>query len=626
MRKRRIFILMCIVLSIYLGLLCKIAYYQVIKGYSIARQAVAMRSKQIELKEFSRGEILDRNLLPLTGTITSTALYCFPQEMGKSLNSDKDAAKNPSVQSFKEVAEFLNQVIDNKDNDENHQYNKEREETRFSAQVQDNNTSTGDMDKKSDFEALESEINKNNMKNKTSDNILSRLNNATRLGRPFVRIASDLTDQEIQKINSSNLSGIVIAPVIKRYKQDGFCAHLLGYVTGNSTNSEGRAGIEKVYDDLLKESSSSQELTSVLDARGMAIKGLMFKVRQEQDRQKASVVLTIDKRIQEIVENTMSKRVNKGAVVVMDVHSKEVLAMASRPTFNPYHIENVLDDNESSLRNRALCRYHPGSLFKILVASAALEEGVVKTGDRFFCSGKYVFNDKVSISCWKEEGHGELNFARAFALSCNPSFIEVGLKLGKKKLLDYVDILHITDETIIGYKNNAGTYVEINPGEPALGNACLGQQGIMLTPLQLTSLISTVADGGYWGPPSLVKYIVNKEGQKDILLRPGKKQVISRETAETVQELMKLVVSEGTGKTASIPEVKVAGKTATSQTGIIKGDEEILNTWFGGFFPADNPRWAIVILVEGGESGAKNAAPVFKDIARGMLNYFSITK
>jgi len=135
-------------------------------------------------------------------------------------------------------------------------------------------------------------------------------------------------------------------------------------------------------------------------------------------------------------------------------------------------------------------------------------------------------------------------------------------------------------------------------------------------------MVATVADNGRYAPPVLVRYTVDREGNKQMLRRPTKKQVISPKTAKILQQLMEKVVTEGTGKNASLTEVSVAGKTATSQTGNFDQEgNEILNTWFTGFFPADNPRWAIVVLVEGGKSGAENAAPVFNSIAHQMLTH-----
>jgi peptidoglycan glycosyltransferase/penicillin-binding protein 2 len=539
----------------FLALLGRIFYYQVIIGEKISQQATVMRSQQIELREYHRGDILDRNLSSLTSSHSSWAVYCLPGV----INTEGH---------YGELASFLAQVLKNKDEQE----------------------------------------------------ILTAIkhegNNAQ-----LVRVDADLSSAEAQRINSAHLPGLVVAPFINRYREDGFCAHLLGYA---SKGGEGQSGMEKAYQKILQENPSSQELVSILDARGQPIQGLMFKLRDDQ-RQKSSVVLTIDKRIQEVVEKAMDNKITKGAVVVMDIHSKEILAMASRPTFNPYQVSDIIAfDDRSTLSNRALSKYNPGSLFKILLSTAALEEGKVNLEEQFFCSGQYVYNDKVSTACWKKDGHGSLSFAQAFANSCNPTFIRVGLRLGRTKLLQYVDKLHLTDETIVGYNpGNIGTYVKIDGGDPALGNASLGQEGVMLSPVQIASLLSTVADDGWWGTPSLVQYTIDQKGQKQLLPQGDRQQVITAGTAGKVKKLLEKVVEEGTGKPAAIPEARVAGKTATSQTGKMKSaNEEVLNTWFAGYFPADQPRWAIVVMAEEGSSGGQNCAPVFKNISRGILQFF----
>jgi len=579
------------------ALLAKLGYYQLIKGQEIARQAVAMRSRQVELKEYNRGEILDRNLLPITGTQTSTALYCLPREMTRNQTQDtntyRKAAKS-AEQNLVRTTQILSGIIASGDSS-------------HLASVE-NKTETVESKSRTVPTCL-------------STDLYTQLKQAMNSGKPFVRIASNLTPEETARINSSQLSGVVAAPVIRRYREDGFMAHILGYCSGGQ-NQEGITGLEKHYDNILRENTTSQELTSVLDARGIAIQGLMFKLRNEQDRHRGALVLTIDKRIQEIVEQAMNEQVKTGAVVVMDIKSREILALASRPAFNPYEIEAIVkDDKNGSLNNRALMAYHPGSIFKILVAAAALEEKLVSPEEQFNCEGSYIFNDEVSIPCLREKGHGKISFSQAFSLSCNPSFIETGLRLKRAGLLTYAERLHLTDEKILGYGNyQANSYITIENADPAVGNACLGQEGVMLTPLQICNLVATVADNGRYAPPVLVRYTIDQEGNKQMLTPPTKEQVISPQTAQTLQQLMEKVVTEGTGKTASLTEVSVAGKTATSQTGNYDQEgNEILNTWFTGFFPADNPRWAIVVLVEGGKSGAENAAPVFKQIAHQLL-------
>jgi len=565
--RQRIASLMCFFLLMFIILASVIAYYQIIKGPAIAREAAAMRNREIEIKEYPRGEIYDRNHLPLTGCNNAAALYCIPGEIGDGLNREESLADAAAV-----LAGCL--------------------------------------------------------EDKNSQEIQSILEEAVFQGKALVRVASDLKQHEIDAINASGLSGVICAPVLKRYRSDGYCAHLLGYV-GKGEDGDGKAGLEKLYNEILQGSDSTREIVSVQDARGITIQGLMFRMRQEQESEQSSLVLTIDSRVQELVEQVMNEKVSQGAVVVLDTDSREILAMASRPTFNPYaDMEYLIENDElSSLSNRALSRYHPGSMFKILVSAAALEEGVVQIDDRFICTGSYKFTDELAIPCWKKEGHGEINFAEAFAMSCNPSFIEVGLNLNRERLLNYVKNFHITDETLLGYcSDQEYTYVDVvEHVKPALANACLGQQGVMLSPLEIASLIATIADDGRWLSPSLVLYSINHEGLRTSITPPEKEQVISEKTARTVQNLMEKTVSEGTGKTAALSEVRVAGKTATSQVGIIsEGDEsrEVLNTWFGGYFPADNPCWAIVVLVEDGTSGAKDAAPVFKEIARGILDLY----
>ncbi|HZJ84638.1 MAG TPA: penicillin-binding protein 2, partial [Syntrophomonadaceae bacterium] len=536
----------------------------------IARQAIAMRSKTMPLKEIVRGSILDCHQVSLTDNYITKALYASPYEIIKNY-PDTGINNLSKEEKFYKLALDLSQKV----------------------------------------------------KILNEKELIEKLNEAWEKGNSLVRLGHSLSTGDIKKINQSNISGLAIAPLINRYEPSGFCQHILGYVKNNG-DSIGVAGIEKEYDNVLGKSRTSPQLISITDAKGTAIQGLMFKIVNNAENQ-ASVVLTIDKRIQEIVEEVMNHKINKGAIVIMDVKSKEILALASRPVFNPYNLPQALEDKDGPLTNRAMCPYHPGSLFKIFMAAAALEEKKVTIDDIFYCDGAYKFTDKLSTSCWKKEGHGDLNFTEAFAYSCNPVFIEVGLRLKKSKIEEYAEKFRLADETINGWSQTrqANSHVKINPGPAGIGNASLGQQGVMLTPINITNLIATIADNGRWGRPSMVKHIINKNGERQIIEKGPFAQVISPDTARKVRTLMEEVVISGTGRTAKLPDLKLAGKTATSQTGNYRENEEILNTWFGGYFPADNPRWALVILVEGGTSGAVDAAPLFKEIADKILNSYS---
>ncbi|MGI6435062.1 MAG: peptidoglycan D,D-transpeptidase FtsI family protein [Syntrophomonadaceae bacterium] len=569
----RIAILASLLLFIFVFLAGKLAWEQLINGRKLAQAAVIMRSQTIALKEYPRGDILDRNGIPLTDINKGYALFIMPN-----IISTRYAPGESREAALAQVQALLAPYL----------------------------------------------------KEDSKQEIKNSANQVMTQNQYLVRIASNLDNEEVKALMGLDMQGVMVAPIIKRYREDGFMAHLLGYVGPREDNS-GQSGIEKNYDSILANSASEPELVSIVDARNSIIPGLTFKLRQEREKSRGAVVLTIDKRIQEIVENAMNRHVLRGAVVVMDIKNREVLALASRPTFNPYDNIGMIIANDpySTLTNRALSRYHPGSIFKILVAAAALEEGVITANDYFDCNGVYTFNPQVSIPCLKKQGHGHIDLTTAFTHSCNPSFITIGERLGKAGLMKYVERFHLTDETLLGYVADCDySYVDIDAGSAALGNACVGQKGVMLTPLQLTSLIATIADQGYWKAPVLVRYTVDRQGKRTAVADIPKEKSISPESADLVRRMMEKTVTAGSGQSAAVPEVRIAGKTGTSQTGRLDTSQtparEILNVWFGGYFPTGEPRFAVVVLVEDGESGSKDAAPVFRDIVKGMMNLYSM--
>lgn len=555
---KRINYLMVFFLVIFSLLLAKIFYYQIIKGQDLTAQVVKMRSQSIAVRELSRGEILDRHQSSLTQNAGFYRLYCRPQAI-LPLQGSKQIA-------MLELAERVASQLEGGDKQE----------------------------------------------------IFSLISQPLASGKLLIKLRSDLSSDEIMRLQAVPHPALEIVPQLKRYRQDGFLAHVIGYVSADGI--DGQAGLEKSYNQFLQKGGARLEVLAMHDARGQAISGINLKIKADA-QEKNALGLTIDARVQEVVENVMNASIARGAVVVMDVHSKEILALASRPTYNQYRVKEYLSDLQSPLLNRALSSYYPGSLFKIVVTMAIVEEDLVVPGEEFTCSGRYVFNEDLAINCWKKEGHGVLSFEQALAGSCNPTFISLGLRLGKNQLLQYVDKLHLTSTELIGMPGQQrDSCVRIDGGEAALANACLGQQGVMLTPVQIASLLATVADNGRWAAPRIVKYTLDESGRREDLKAPRAEQVISTRTARKVQSMLEGVVTAGTGQSARISEVLIAGKTATSQTGRLKeNDEEVLNTWFAGYLPADEPRWAIVVLAEEGKSGSENCAPVFKEIARQIL-------
>ncbi|HPF20023.1 MAG TPA: penicillin-binding protein 2 [Syntrophomonas sp.] len=554
---KRIHFMMGFFLVVFGLLLGKLFFCQIIQGQTLTAQVIKMRSQSIALREFPRGEILDRNQQSLTRNTGFSSLYCRIQAIPV-----RDGSRAAGC---RELAKWLGTRLQGSDAAE----------------------------------------------------FYERLVRATVQKKLLVKLHEELSQEEIRQLQATPHPALEIVPQWKRYRQDGLLAHVIGYV---SAGGEGQAGLEKNYDELLQGGVATQEILLQQDGRGQAIPGINVKVRST-DKATNALGLTIDARVQQAVENIMDQRIARGAVVVMEVHSKEILAMASRPTYNQYRVQEYLADLRSPLLNRTLSSYYPGSVFKIVVSTALVEENLVRQGETFRCSGQYVFNQDLAIPCWKEEGHGEVSFEQAFAGSCNPTFIQLGLRLGKNRLLQYVDQLHLTNPELSGLPGQQkDSYVSIDPGDPAMANACLGQRGVMLTPVQIASLLATIADDGCWSPPQLVKYTLDGSGQMRQLDTVPGEQVIRVATAQKIQSMLAGVVTDGTGQAARLDEVAVAGKTATSQTGRIKENgEEVLNTWFAGYLPADAPRWVIVVLAEEGKSGAENCAPVFKEIARELL-------
>lgn len=564
--RKRIYLMTVFLLVLFLMLLGRLAWIQIYRGEEFTAEALAQRTRQIEIEEYPRGQVTDRNLIPLTDTVLITALYAIPEEMKDAGELSPGAINNTARQ----IAKC---------------------------------------------------INSGNPKG-----IKDKLSRALTTGKSSVRIASNLTSSETIRLDNSGLTGLVVAPEIKRYPQDGFAVHLLGHVDGGDP-VKGLSGIESRYDRLLCENEGLSRLVSMQDARGIAIGGLRMRAPANRQVSPGTVVLTIDKRLQQAVEDVMNAKVEKGAVVIMDIRSKNILAMASRPVYNPYDVATVIEnDRNGSLNNRCLMSYPPGSVFKLLVAAAALEEGVVNSNELFECTGEYRFNQEAVIPCWKKGGHGKIRFDQAFAESCNSVFIQTGLRLGRANLTRCVRKVHLNDETIGGYNyGSAGTGVDIDGGEAALGNASIGQQGVMLTPVEICSLVATIANDGIWGMPKIVDYFVDKRGIKQEISDGERVQAMQPGTARILQKLMVKTVKEGTGQNAAPAQTEAAGKTGTGQTGNIGRDnQEILNTWFAGYFPTNQPRWAMVILVEEGRSGAEDAAPVFRGIADRMVKILPI--
>lgn len=400
-----------------------------------------------------------------------------------------------------------------------------------------------------------------------------------------------------------------VIPSFQRYDNNYLAEHLVGHL--DSSTKEGANGVEAWFNDFLK-APQNIGVFAEKDIKGRVIPGRGAFVFPPVSYQRKNIVLTIDKAVQKIAEDVIDGkinpklRLNNGAVVVMDIQSGDILALVSRPGFDQL--------------NKALQFYFPGSVFKILVAAAAYEEGLISPQDVFNCNGKYTVNSKVYISCWKKEGHGKQSFTQAFANSCNTAFIEIGQRVNKNNLEKYIQKFNLKQQKIIGYRYQDGK-INIGIGKAALANASIGQQGIRLSPIQIASMVATVANDGKLVTPRLIKEVRVFNGPV-LKTFPQEKQlqVISTATAKKLQVLMEEVVINGTGTEGWVARDGSAGKTGSAQTGMKDEKGDIVHAWFAGYTPLRKPHYAIVIFAEKGHYGGKFAAPFFKAIAEKILN------
>lgn len=421
-------------------------------------------------------------------------------------------------------------------------------------------------------------------------------------------------------------TGVGVLPVTFRYGERPLATHTVGHL-GPCTGADnepvsrdgsccepgelvGKSGVERLYQTALRGSSPGAVVRVFLDARGRSLPGLGLVVEAGAvDDGRHDVRMTLDLRIQQIVEEVADEEIESGAVVVMDVASGDILALASRPDYHPERVGEYLASGTADVfNNQALALFQPGSIFKIVVAAAALEEGLVTPETTFDCTGH---GDEL-IKCWLPEGHGQLSFAEAFAVSCNPVFARLALELGGGKLAEYAKRFRLDNQDMIGYRTTPDGRQDFGLIERPfnLVNAGVGQGPVLLSPVQITALVASIGRDGIYINPRLVSETRHRNQAVETFPAGTPERIMTAQTARTLAELLGLVTIDGQGAKAFVPEWGSAGKTGTAQVG---GGTN--NAWFSGYFPVTDPRYAVTVLVRGAGSGGETAAPIFRLIA-----------
>lgn len=565
---------------ILLGLLLfRVAWIQVVKGGAYSRDAALQQTKDVVISS-KRGTIYDRNMKELAKSASADTVTASPREI-------KESGK------INEVATGLASILG-----------------------MDKDKVYATLAKNSSYEVVKRKIDKD----------------------------------QADAIRAEGYPGIALVEDFKRYYPGGSLAsHVIGFV---GTDNQGLAGIEMIYENYLKGVPGR-----IITAKNAAGTNMPFKYEKYIDPENGvNVVLTIDEVVQRKAEDALKKAVenynvqNGAACIIMGAKTGEILAMATYPTYDlnsPFtimdeqikeEIEEIEDEKERTQktsdalnkqwRNKAVVdAYEPGSTFKAMVAAMALEENLVSLNENFVCTGS-VHVANYNIGCWNRNGHGTETFVQGVYNSCNPVFMSVGSRLGGSRFYKYYKSFGFGATTGFDLPGEAaGVFHPMDRfNEVELATASFGQ-GFTVTPLQLVTAYSAITNNGYMVKPHLIKSLVDDDGNviKNFETETIR-QVVSKETAHTVCQILEGVAADGTSKNAYIEGFHIAGKTGTSEK-TPRGNGKYVAS-FVGFAPADDPELICLVMLDEpmGSSymGGQIAAPTFKEIMSDVLIYMQI--
>lgn len=412
--------------------------------------------------------------------------------------------------------------------------------------------------------------------------------------------------------------GIYTYKVPGRYFPVPLAPHLLGYVNGQG---EGVSGLELAFDEVLGSQRTLQSVQCVTTAQGNLVEGSEPQLITRQGRS-TGVMLTLDETIQRACEGVAQKNMSRGCILVLEADSARVRASVSLPEFDPRAVEKSIAAQDTSLLNRVLCQYNVGSVFKPVLAAAALE----KTWDwyTYECEGSVDLNDHV-YRCALSRAHGQMNLTSALEKSCNCFFIELGLKLGGAAVSRAAEDFGFGDAVYLagGLQSAAGNLPDAQRLEDLgqLASVSFGQGELLATPVQVAGAFNAIAADGVWRTPSFLEAVIDETSGAAVqpLYAPESRRVVSEENAAALQKMLASVVEYGLGKDAQPVHGRAAGKTGTAQTGAFnEAGEELMNYWFAGFWPAEDPRYTIVVMQDGTPEPAVSCGEIFAQVCESL--------
>lgn len=450
------------------------------------------------------------------------------------------------------------------------------------------------------------------------------------------RVKTNVAKETGDAIRAYGLSGVKVDEDYKRYYPYGTLASKVLGFTG--ADNQGILGLEVKYDEYLQ--GTNGKILTLTDARGIEIENAGESRLEPVNGY--DLCLSLDYNIQMYCEQAAKKVCTKKSadsvsVIVMNPQNGELMAMVNYPEFDLNDPFTLVGDNEEAVsaeekqnllnkmwRNQCISdTYEPGSTFKIITAAAALEEGVVKLDDAFFCPGYKIVEDR-RIRCARTTGHGAETFETGIMNSCNPVFMELGERLGAENFVGYFKQFGLLSKTNIDLPGEAGTIMHKteNIGPVELATISFGQS-FQITPIQLVTTVSSIINGGTRVTPHFGVSVQDADGNiVKTFSYETHENICTAETSETMRYLLEKVVSEGTGKNAKIEGFSIGGKTATSQT-LPRSDHKYISS-FLGFAPADNPQVLVLVVINNPQGiyyGGTIAAPVAKEIFENILPY-----
>ncbi len=412
-----------------------------------------------------------------------------------------------------------------------------------------------------------------------------------------------------------SVEGISTTLVYEHTPENMSACHIIGYT---DSTGHGVSGLQLAYDELLY---SEKTISAVFetDGKGNTLCGVEPYFENDLSTAKGGVVTTLDINIQSIAEKAASK-LNSGCAIVADAKNGKIRAMASVPTFNINSIADSFEKADSPMLNRAVSLYSVGSVFKPCVAAIAIENGY--TNKIFNCKGSLEI-EKRNFKCHKLSGHGDIDLCNSLAQSCNCYFYDTALSLGAEKVYKTASYLSIGAKIKIADNlyTSSGNLPQLDRlnTQSTLANLSIGQGSLMSSPVAMLNLYLAIAGDGSYYLPSIVEKTIN-DGAYNHYDIGYKTKVMQPATAKQLREFLKSVITEGTGNEAMPTLCTAAGKTATAQTGRYYEDgSEITNSWFCGFFPADQPQYVVVIMSDSKTN--VSTASVFAEIADSITEY-----